>query len=133
MAAEDGEAGADRSKGFLGSIKALLDSLLDLLQVRLELISTELEEELQRLKETSLLAIITLFFASLGIIFLTLFVVAVFWESHRLYALGGFALLYLVLGLISGLIMRKKGRSKSRLLAATLSELAKDREQLKSS
>src|SRR3989338_9226666 len=69
MAAEDGEAGADRSKGFLGSIKALLDSLLDLLQVRLELISTELEEELQRLKETSLLAIITLFFASLGIIF----------------------------------------------------------------
>lgn len=133
MAAEDGEAGAARSKGFLGSIKALLDSLLDLLQVRLELISTELEEELQRLKETALLAVITLFFASLGIIFLTLFVVAIFWESHRLYVLGGFALLYLALGLISGLIMRKKGRSKSRLLSATLSELAKDREHLKSS
>ena len=131
MAVEDGGAGAAPSRGFLGSIKALLGALLDLLQTRVELISTELEEEQQRLKETALLAIIALFFASLGIVFLTLLVVAIFWESHRLYVLGGFALLYLALGLIAGLIMRKKVRSKPRLFSATLSELAKDREHLK--
>lgn len=132
MALEDGEAGAARSKGFLASTKGLLASLLELLQTRLELVAAELEEEEQRLKETALLAIIVFFFASLGITFLTLLVVAIFWESHRLYVLGGFALLYLALSLIASLIVRKKFRSKPRLFSATLSELVKDREHLKS-
>ena len=132
MAAEDSGMGAGPSKSSFDSLKALPASFVALLETRLDLISTELEEEQERLKEMIVLNVIALSCGSLGIIFLTLFVVVIFWETHRFYALGGFALLYLGLGLIAALILRRKALSKPRLFSATLSELAKDREQLKS-
>jgi uncharacterized membrane protein YqjE len=131
MAAEDSGTGTG-PRGFFDSLKALLASLVALLETRLDLISTELEEEEERFKEMIALGAIALFCAGLGILFLTLLIVVVFWDTHRFYVLGGFAFLYLGLGLIAGLILRKKALSKPRLFSATLSELAKDREQLKS-
>ena len=131
MAAEDSGTGTS-SRGFFDSLKALVAGFAALLETRLDLISTELEEEEERLKGMIVLGAIALFCASLGIIFLTLLIVVIFWDTHRFYVLGGFAVLYLALGLIAGLILRKKAMSKPRLLSATLSELAKDRERLES-
>lgn len=130
MASQESGTGAAQPKGIFRSLKILLGTFLDLLQTRLELLCTELEEEQERLKWIALLAAIMLLFGSLGIIFLTLLVVMLFSESYRLYIVGGFALLYLALGLIAGLILRKKVQSKSKLFSSTLAELAKDRSQL---
>lgn len=113
-------------------IKAILEKGLAFIHTRLDLISTELEEQREHLKEMILLGLVSLFFLSLGVLLLTLFIVAIFWDTYRLYVLGGFALLYLAAGVTVGLMLRKKANSKPRFLSATLSELAKDRERLRS-
>jgi uncharacterized membrane protein YqjE len=132
MAAEDSEASANRSKGFFEPFRAFLATFVGLIHTRLDLISTELEEERERLKEILLLGAISFFCLSLGIVLLTLFFVVIFWDTYAFYVLGGFVLLYLGLGVIVGLIARRKTLSKPRLLSATLSELAKDRDRLRS-
>lgn len=130
MAVRDSEAGGKTTRGFFQPIKTTLGTFIAILQTRLELVLTELEEERERFKELMLLALISLFCASLGVVLLTLFVVLIFWQEHWLYAVGGLAALYLGIGLAAGLILCKKGSSKPRLLSDTLSELAKDRERL---
>ncbi len=132
MPAEDSGGDTTRAKGLFGPLRAALATSLAVLQTRLDLISTELEEERERFKEMILLAVISLFCVSLGILLLTLFVVVIFWDTHRFYVLGGFTALYLGLGLTVGGILRKKALSRPKLFSATLSELAKDIERLKS-
>ncbi len=131
MAAEESGTGTARRAGFLSPLKTLAETLVSFLKTRLELIATEIEEERERLKEIILLALIALFCACLGVLLLTLLIVLAFWETYRLYVLGGFVVLYFGLGLIAGLVMRRKVMTKPKFLSATLSVLAKDRESLK--
>jgi len=132
MAAEDSGAGMSRPAGFFHSLNSLAATFVAVLQTRADLISTEIEEERERLKEMILLTVVALFCVSLGALLFTLLVVVVFWDTHRLYVLGGFSIFYLALGLFAGWRARKKGLDKPKFLSATLSELAKDRERLKS-
>ena len=107
-------------------------SFVGVLQTRLDLASTEIAEERERLKELLLLAAIALFCLSLAAILLTALVVAVFWETHRLYVLGGLVLFYLAAGAIAALVLRKKAAARPKLFSATFAEFAKDRERLES-
>src|SRR2546422_601079 len=131
MVSESGEAGANRPSGFFESLRSILTVFIAILQTRLDLLSTELTEERERLKEAILLAVVILFCASLGVLLLTIFVVATFWDSHRFLVLGGFILFYFGLALIAALILRKRALSRPRLFSATLSELHKDHEHLR--
>jgi uncharacterized membrane protein YqjE len=124
--------GTTRQGGFFDSLRAVMASFVGLLQTRLDLASTEIEEERERLKELMLLAAISIFCVSLGVILLTGLVVIVFWETHRFSVLGGLALTYLAAGATAGLVLRKKAAARPRLFAATCAELAKDRERLES-
>lgn len=126
----DPEVDADRPPGLLTSTQRLLATLLEILQTRLEIVVTEFEEERERLRELVVFSFLTLFFVSLGLIFLTLFIVTLYWETHRLNVLGGFALLYLGLGIFAGVWLRRCLKSRPRLFAATLSEIAQDRDSL---
>jgi uncharacterized membrane protein YqjE len=122
-----------RPPSFHQSIKAYLATWVELLKVRLELLSTEWQEECQRLEQILLLAATAVACLALGVLCITLLVVAVFWDTdYRLAVVGGFAGLYLALGVAAGLLMRRKTRSKPRLFATTLSELAKDLQHLSS-
>jgi len=78
-------------------------------------------------------AFLAVFFSASGIIMLTLFVVVLFWDTHRVLVTILFAVLYLGFGAIFGLVVRRKAREKSRLFSASIAELAKDRQQLASS
>lgn len=131
MASEQSGIGTTPPTGLFGSLKRLAGTFVSLLKTRLELVSTEIEEERERIKEIVLLAVIALFCMSLGVLLLTLLIVVAFWNTYRLYVLSGFVIFYLGLGLIAGLVMRRKVISKPRLFSGTLSELAKDRESLK--
>lgn len=116
--------------GLLASLQRLLATLLDIVQTRVAIVATEFEEERVRLRELVVFGFVALFFINLGIVLFTLLVVMLFWESHRLYVMGGFALLYLGLGVVAGISLRHRLKSRPRLFATTLAELSKDRDQL---
>lgn len=113
------------------ALRSLLRTLGSSLKTRLELAVTELGEEWEWQKRIVLLGIFCLFFLASSFLFLTLFVVVIVGEAYRVYALGGFGLLYLLLALVAGLMLRRKIRLKPKLFSATLSELGKDIDLLK--
>ncbi len=119
-----------RATGLLDSLQRFVATVLDVLQTRAEIVATELEEERERLRELIVFGSFALFFLGFGFLLLTLFIVVLFWDSYRVYALGGFALLYLGLGIFSAVTLRQRLKTRPRLFATTLAEFAKDRERL---
>lgn len=107
-------------------------TLLEILQTRVEIVATEFEEERVRLRELVVFGFLTLFFVSVGLTLVTLFVVTLYWDTHRLAVLGWVAVVYLGLGGLAAFLLYRRLKSRSRLFATTLSELSKDRDQLSS-
>jgi|ERR1051325_6087861 uncharacterized membrane protein YqjE len=112
--------------GIVDSIRSFLASWVAVVKTRVDIIAVELEEQREWLEQLVLLAVGALFCISLGLILLTLFVVVLFWESHPLWVLGGFTLLYLGGGLGLWLTLRQKIKAKPRIFSATAAELGKD-------
>jgi uncharacterized membrane protein YqjE len=127
----DSGSGDGHRPGLLASIQRLVATFVEILQTRVEIVSTEFEEERERIRELVVYSILTLFFAGTGALLLTLYVVILYWDTHRLNVVGGFALLYLGLGIVAGVILRRRLKARPRLFASTLSELEKDRERLR--
>ena len=132
MAGEDSAAGATRAGGLLGSVRSLARTLVAVAQTRLQLLASEIREERLRLARLGLFAVLALFFLALGIVFLTLLVVILFWDDNRVLVIGGFAGIYLLLGIVFGGLVLRRADARSRLFEASLRELAKDRERLSS-
>ncbi len=120
------EAGA----GLLESAKRLLCTLTSIISTRLELLANELQEERLRLTQMLFFALATLFCFSMGILLLTVFIVVLFWDDHRLAVLGGLTVLFFASGGLMAMLLRSKARAKPRLFSASLGELAKDRAHL---
>jgi len=116
--------------GVMDSIRTTLATTAKLIRTRLEIISCELEEQREWMQNMMLLAVTGLFCVSMGLVMLTLFVVALFWESHPKAVLGGFAALYLVVGAWAVLTFRGKMHTRPKLFQITTEELAKDEAQL---
>lgn len=131
MAGADPAAGA-RAGGLFGSMKKLVTTLVDVAHTRLQLLANEIHEERVRLQQLWLLAILAVFFFALGVLLSTLFVILLFWDSNRLLVMGGFAGLYLVIGIVFALVVRNRTARGSRLFEASLGELKKDRARLSS-
>ena len=132
MAGEDSAAGAKRAGGLLSSLKNLASTLVAVVETRLQLLANELHAEKLRLARLGLYAAAAVFFFALGIIMLTLLAVVVFWDSHRLLVIGGFAGIYLLAGMAFGVAVLRRATQRSRLFEDSLRELAKDREGLSS-
>ena len=120
----------DRVAGLLDSLQRFVATVLDVLQTRVEIVATEFEEERERLRELVVFGFFALFFLGFGFLLLTLFIVVIFWDTYRVYAVGGFALLYLGLGIVSAVTLRQRLKTRPRLFATTLAEFSKDRERL---
>ncbi len=125
MAGEEAQA-----EGLLASLKTLSATLIAVVQTRLELLSTDVAEERARLTAILLSVMIALFCLGVGAVLLTTLIVVVFWDSHRLAALGGLTALFLGFGGGLWWYAMHKLRTKPRLFDASINELAKDREQL---
>ena len=117
-------------EGLFGSLKMLGATFAAILQTRLELLSTDIAEERSRLGSILLLALVALFCLGVGVLLLTLLIVVLFWDTHRLAALGTLTALFLAAGGGIGWLARQRLQSKPRLFEASIAELAKDREQL---
>lgn len=114
----------------MGSVKRLLSTLISIVITRLELLVNELQEERLRLTRMLVIAWFALFCFGMGILLLTVFIVVLFWDDHRLAVLGGTCALFFALGTLMAMLLRSKAQAKSKLFSASLAELAKDREQL---
>jgi uncharacterized membrane protein YqjE len=101
-------------------------TLLAMLQTRLELAAVELEEESQRLLGYVLLSLLALFLGGIAIVLVALLVIVLFWDSYRIQAVLGLAVLFGGSGIALGLKVRASFGAKPRLLGATLCELNKD-------
>jgi len=125
--ADESHAGAG---GLFESLKTLSVSLVGIVHTRLELLSTDVAEEREHLITHLVLVLVALFCLGVGVVLLAILIVVVFWESHRLMALGGLTGLFLAASAGVGWLAIHKIRTKPRLFEASLAELAKDRQHL---
>jgi uncharacterized membrane protein YqjE len=118
------------SSGLMGSVKRLTSTLTTIISTRLELLVNELQEERLRLTQMFFFALFALFCFGMGLLLLTVFIVVLFWDDHRLAVLGTLCVVFFALGSFATALLRGKAQEKSKLFSASLAELAKDREQL---
>ena len=130
MNPESQDSVSGRQIGLLGSLKTLAATLLGIGCTRLELLSNEIEEQRVWLSSILLWTFISLFCAAVGIVLVTIFLVVVFWDTHRLLTLFILAFLFLLGAIFSSQVALGKARAKPKLFSTSLAELSKDREQL---
>lgn len=118
--------------GLAGSLRTLATTLVALLRTRLELLATEVREEKLRVTAVLFYGLVAVSFIVAGLVFLAVFLTVLLWDSHRLLALGVFTAIFLTLGLAALGVALREARSGTRLFAASLAELAHDRDLLDS-
>ena len=120
----------EAGSGLMGSVKRLTTTLTSIVSTRLELLANELQEERLRLTQMLLFTLFALFCFGMGLLLLTVFIVVLFWDDHRLAVLGVLSFVFFASGSIAAILVRGKAQEKSKLFSASLAELARDREQL---
>ncbi len=118
--------------GLVHSLKNLVGTLLAMLQTRVELLTNDLQQEVHRVAELMVLALIALLAAGFGLLLTALVVIFVFWDTHRLLAAICVAAVFFVVAITATLMFTSKLRAKPRPLQATLAELERDRQRLSS-
>jgi uncharacterized membrane protein YqjE len=116
--------------GPVDSVRALGATLMEIVAARAELAMVELREQGERRKEIVLLAALAGVLFALALLLATLFVLALFWDTHRLAAIAGVALLYFAIAAAAFGRMRVKIALAPSPFEATLREFAADRDLL---
>ncbi len=117
--------------GLFRSLGNLAATLVGIAYTRLELLTTELQEEVQRAAHLLLWAAVALLAGMLALFLGALTVIFYFWETHRLLASLLITALFAGLAVLAVGMLVAKLRAKPPILEATLTELARDREQLR--
>ncbi len=123
-------ADSRETEGLLASLKTLTLTLVSVIHTRLELLSTDVAEERVRLTVILMSVMVALFCLGVGAVLLAMLIVVMFWETHRLAALGSLTAVFLAAGAALWLFALNKLRNKPRLFEASISELTKDRDRL---
>ena len=86
----------------------------------------EFVEAREHIKDLVLLAAVGTVLGLFALLFASLFVIAYFWDSYRLEAVGGVTLFYVVTTVLVFARLRKLSRDAPAPFAATLEELEND-------
>ncbi|ANQ86830.1 hypothetical protein dqs_3813 [Azoarcus olearius] len=114
----------------LESLRGFLDTALQIAQIRLELLAVEVQEEKLRLGSLLFNIVLAGVLVGFGAVFLAVFLTVLFWDEHRLLALGLATFACLGGGLLAAANAAREMRRGSQLFAASLAELTRDRERL---
>ena len=117
--------------GFLAAGGRIAATLVAMASTRLELAAVEFQEDARRLLGHLAWTLLAVFLAAGALLLAALFVIAIFWDTYRLQAVGGMAVLF---GLVAGIIVMKVRASmnaEAPLLSATLAELRNDVDYLR--
>lgn len=109
------------------SLRGFLDNGLATAQTRLELLAVEMQEEKLRLTGLLLNVVLCALLLGFGLVFLALFLTVLFWEGHRLLALGVATAVFIGGALLTASNAARELKRGSKLFAASLAELARDR------
>jgi uncharacterized membrane protein YqjE len=124
------ETPGGRTAGLFGSVRQMLATAVALAHTRVELFTTEIEAEIQRAVALLIWAFVALFFAGLTVLMLALTIVIAVWDEHRLLAAGLMTLVFVVVVVVAGLVVRAKVARRPHLLGSTIEELKRDRAAL---
>lgn len=119
------------SPGLLTLGRKLGSTLLGALQNRGELLAVEWQLEKTRLAELLISTLGVLFLAIMGLVMLTVTIMLLVPDGYRLYAAGGFSLLYFLGAIVSWFWL--KNLLKKEPFAESLEQARKDRVWLDSS
>jgi uncharacterized membrane protein YqjE len=128
--ADSAQGTAAQSKGLLASLGGLASTLVAIAHTRLEMLALDLEEGRDYILAQLLLGLVGLFCIGVGVVVAAILVAVVFWDTHRLLALGLVSGFFLAAGLLAFALITHKAKTKPRLFAGSLTELLKDRQQL---
>lgn len=120
------------AEGLLSSLKSLTALLVAIAHNRLNLLSTDIEIAREQMVSVLIMVLVSLFCLCFGALLLAIFVVVIFWDTHRLLALGTVTGLFLLVGGVCLLRVLKALKAMPATFEASLTELAKDYKQLKS-
>ncbi|MFT3760673.1 phage holin family protein [Thauera sp.] len=120
-----------RKPRMAGRLRGIADAALQMLQTRLELLAVEVQEEKLRLTRLAINIVLCGLLLGFGLVFLMVFLTVLFWEEHRLLALGLSTAICLGGALFAATNVAREFKQGSRLFAASLAELARDREALR--
>lgn len=120
------EAPGASASGLRGGLGRLVASLVGLAHTRFELAALELGEERERLLGRLVLALIAVVGFSGTLLAVTALVVIAFWDTHRIAAIVGVAIFYLLVGCWAA--WRLMSAPPAPPFAATLQTLEKDRD-----
>ncbi|NTV11129.1 MAG: hypothetical protein HGA47_10190 [Zoogloea sp.] len=113
------------------ALKGLAASGLETVRTRLELLSVEVQEEKKRLAGFLFNSVLAALFVGFGALFLVAFFTVLWWDEHRLFALGFASLIFFGLGVAAAGNAARQLNSASRLFSASITELTKDQETLR--
>ena len=120
----------NRKPRLLDSLTGLTKNIVAMAETRLQLLALDMQETGLNFLSLLVLSGIILTCFGLALILTTLLVVVIFWDSHRLLALGGAAGVFALAGLALWITVLAKFRNMPQFFAATREEFAKDREWL---
>jgi len=119
------------AEGLLGSLKSITALAVAIAHNRLNLLSTDLEIAREQTVSVLMMVLVALFCLCFGALLLALFVVVIFWDTHRLIALGSMTGLFMLTGVICLWRVIKALKVMPATFEASLAELAKDYKVLK--
>jgi uncharacterized membrane protein YqjE len=127
------ESEQNSSGGLLSQFRAIVNTCLSTLQTRGEIFLLELEEEKTHVTELLIWAIAAGLLSLMFLGMLTVFIVMLFPEDLRKWAVGGFCLLYFLGAVLALLNLRSILKGAAPPFSATVNEIKKDRAWLESS
>jgi uncharacterized membrane protein YqjE len=119
----------EKTTGLVASARRLLTTVLAVVTNRLELLAVEVREEAHRWVSVFLLAAALAVMGTLAVVMISLTIVIACWEEHRMAALVGLSVFYLLAALIVAWKLQQ-GLHHRPTLSATIGELKKDKNAL---
>lgn len=115
-----------RTGGLSDAIFRLGGTVVALLRTRLELATVEFEEERERATELLVLVFCCVLLTLFSLLFASVFVIAWYWDTYRMSAIGAVTLFYVALAVATFMRLQRRRRDKPAPFAATLAELSND-------
>lgn len=115
----------------LGSAGRIASTLVAMIATRLELAAVEFQADARRMLGQLALTLLAVQMVMFALTLVALFVIVLFWDSYRLEAIGGMAVLFGVAAAIILLKVRAGFNTETPLLGATLAELRNDVEYVR--
>lgn len=111
-------------------IRRILASLLGTLRVRLELAGIELQDEIDHVVRAIAMALAGALLLCIGVAFGAIAVIVALWETHRVLALAGFAILFAGGGAVLLWLLARVSRDRPPIFGETVAQFEQDRQRL---